>query len=176
MVTQVTGAGNVPTPNTHISNRDSFSIILTNSTIEELDILDQLPNYVPISSEHKWNLDELMEEIWNRTNMIRIYTKPKGQIPDYEEPVILHAENPSIEEFCNRLHKGLLAEFSHAWVWGKWNGCRSCCLLNIVTAIIFLSHKIGARTGRSAKHQPQRCGKDHILCDEDIVQLCKKVG
>lgn len=33
-------------------------------TIEELDILDQMPNYVPISSQHKWNLDELMEEIW----------------------------------------------------------------------------------------------------------------
>ena len=114
--------------------------------IEELDILDRLENVVPISSAHKWNLEELMEEIWNRCNMIRIYTKPKGQIPDYEEPVILHATNPTIEEFCNRLHKGLLADFSHAWVWG-----------------------------RSAKHQPQRCGKDHVLCDEDIVQLCKKV-
>jgi ribosome-interacting GTPase 1 len=37
--------------------------------------------------------------------MLRVYTKPKGQIPDYEEPVILHAENPTIEEFCGRLHK-----------------------------------------------------------------------
>jgi small GTP-binding protein len=33
-------------------------------TIEELDILDQMPNYVPISSQHEWNLEELMEEIW----------------------------------------------------------------------------------------------------------------
>jgi len=116
-------------------------------TIEELDILDQMPNYVPISSVNKWNLEELMEEIWCRCNMIRIYTKPKGQIPDYEEPVILHSEkNPTIEEFCNRLHKTLIQEFSHAFVWGK-----------------------------SAKHQPQRCGKDHILCDEDIVQIVKKV-
>ena len=71
-------------------------------TIEELDILDQMPNYVPISSQHEWNLEELMEEIWNRCNMLRVYTKPKGQIPDYEEPVILHAANPTIEEFCNR--------------------------------------------------------------------------
>jgi hypothetical protein len=89
-------------------------------TIEELDILDQLPNYVPISSQHQWNLEELMEEIWNRTSMLRIYTKPKGQLPDYEEPVILHAENPTIEEFCNRLHKGLISQFSHAWVWGTF--------------------------------------------------------
>lgn len=116
-------------------------------TIEELDILDQLPNYVPISSQHKWNLDELMEEIWDRCSMLRIYTKPQGQMPDYDDPVILHDASPSIEEFCNRLHKGIMPQFSFAWVWG-----------------------------RSAKHQPQRCGKDHILCDEDIVQIVKKAA
>jgi ribosome-interacting GTPase 1 len=119
-------------------------------TIEELDILDEMPNYVPISSSREWNLDELMESIWERCSMLRIYTKPKGQIPDYDEPVILHADNEAqrtIEEFCNRLHKGLLAEFSHAWVWG-----------------------------RSAKHQPQRCGKDHVLEDEDIVSIVKKLS
>lgn len=115
-------------------------------TIEELDILDQMPNYVPISSQHAWNIEELMEEIWQRCDMMRVYTKPKGQIPDYEEPVILRAANPTIEEFCNRLHKSIMSQFSHAWVWG-----------------------------RSAKHTPQRCGKDHILCDEDVVQICKKV-
>jgi ribosome-interacting GTPase 1 len=70
-------------------------------TIEELDILDQMPKYyVPRSSQHEWNLEELMEEIWDRCNMLRIYTKPKGQIPDYDEPVILHSErNPTIEEY-----------------------------------------------------------------------------
>eukprot|EP00536_Pseudo-nitzschia_multiseries_P005800 jgi/Psemu1/254806/estExt_Genewise1Plus.C_1160005 len=115
-------------------------------TIEELDILDQMPNYVPISSQHKWNLEELMEEIWHRCDMIRIYTKPQGQMPDYDGPVILHSKNPTIEEFCNRLHKGIMADFSYAWVWG-----------------------------RSAKHQPQRCGKEHVLMDEDIVQIVKKI-
>jgi len=29
--------------------------------------------------------------------------------------------------------------------------------------------------GSSVKHNPQRCGKDHILNDEDIVQIIKKV-
>lgn len=115
-------------------------------TIEELDILDQMPNYVPISSQNGWNIDELMEEVWKRCHMIRIYTKPKGQIPDYNEPIILHSRrNPTIEEFCNRLHKNIIDDFSHAFVWG-----------------------------RSAKHQPQRCGKYHSLMDEDIVQICKK--
>jgi ribosome-interacting GTPase 1 len=67
--------------------------------IEELDILDRLDNVVPskfyyqsricqilhcslktpsipaVSSQHQWNLEELMEEIWDRCNMLRIYTK-----------------------------------------------------------------------------------------------------
>lgn len=77
-------------------------------TIEELDIIDQMPNYVPISSQHMWNLEELMEEIWNRCNMLRVYTKPKGSVPDYDGPVILHAKNPTIEQFCNRLHRNLI--------------------------------------------------------------------
>jgi uncharacterized protein len=46
--------------------------------------------------------------------MLRIYTKPKGQIPDYEEPVILHSNRPSIEQFCNRIHKSLMEEVSTA--------------------------------------------------------------
>lgn len=29
--------------------------------------------------------------------------------------------------------------------------------------------------GSSAKHRPQRVGKDHVLHDEDIVQIIKKI-
>jgi ribosome-interacting GTPase 1 len=50
-----------------------------------------------------------------------------------------------IEAFCNRIHRTLIKQFKYAWVWG-----------------------------RSVKHQPQRVGKDHLLEDEDIVQLVKK--
>jgi small GTP-binding protein len=116
-------------------------------TVEELEILDQIPNYVPISSGLKWNLDELMESIWDRCNMMRIYTKPKGAMPDYDEPVILHANNPTIEQLCNRLHRSLIDQFSYAWVWGS-----------------------------SCKHSPMRCGKDHVLEDEDVIQIVKKTG
>lgn len=115
-------------------------------TIEELDIIDQMPHHVPISAHHGWNLDELMENIWEKTSMMRIYTKPKGQIPDYGSPVVLHDAEPTIEDFCNRLHKGILSQLKYAWVWGS-----------------------------SVKHQPMKCGKDHVLRDEDVVQLVKKI-
>ena len=50
-----------------------------------------------------------METIWEYTKMIRIYTKPKGQVPDYGAPVVLHDESPSIEDFCNRCVRSSLS-------------------------------------------------------------------
>ena len=108
-------------------------------TIEELDIIDEIPNYVPISSRDEWNIDELMETIWQKCNMLRVYTKPKGQVPDYDEPVVLHADGPTVEQFCNRIHKSIMEQFKYAWVWGS-----------------------------SCRHQPQKVGKDHVLADEDV--------
>ena len=86
-------------------------------SIEELDIIDKNPHYVPISAKDEWNFDELMEKIWDYLDLIRIYTKPKGQIPDYEAPVIIK-RNATVGDFCNSIHKTLLKEFKHALVWG----------------------------------------------------------
>jgi len=114
-------------------------------TIEELDLLDKVPHYVMISARDGWGLDDLLEKMWDYLGMVRIYTKPRGQIPDYNAPVILQHESRKVEEFCNRIHKGILKTFSYAWVWGA-----------------------------SVKHQPQRVGKDHVLEDEDVIQIVKK--
>merc|ERR1712086_510728 len=108
-------------------------------SIEELDIIDRCPHYVPISAKDEWNFDELMEKIWEYLDLIRIYTKPKGQIPDYEAPVIIK-NGSNMTNFCESIHKGLLKEFKHAQVWGT-----------------------------SAKHNPQVVGKEHVLQDEDVV-------
>ena len=113
--------------------------------VEELDIIDQCPHYVPISAKDEWNFDELMEKIWDYLDLIRIYTKPKGEIPDYEAPVIIK-RGASMTDLCNSLHKTLIKDFRHALVWGT-----------------------------SAKHNPQTVGKDHKLDDEDVVQIIKNI-
>lgn len=58
-----------------------------------------------------------MEKIWEYLDLIRIYTKPKGQIPDYDAPVIIKRDS-SIADFCNSIHKTLLKEMKHGLVWG----------------------------------------------------------
>ena len=46
-------------------------------SMEELDILDRMPHYVPVSAHLEWNLDELVEKMWEYLDLIRVYTKPK---------------------------------------------------------------------------------------------------
>lgn len=80
-------------------------------TIEELDILDKVPHYVAISAYQEWNLDELLATVWDYLDMLRVYTKPKGQIPDYDEPVVLPRGRCTVGDFCLRIHKTLHENF-----------------------------------------------------------------
>jgi small GTP-binding protein len=114
-------------------------------SIEELDLLYRIPNSVPISSEHGWNVDELLELMWDRLNLVRVYTKPKGRLPDYDSPVVLRSNRCTVEDFCNSIHKTIVEQFKTAVVYGK-----------------------------SVKHQPQKVGLSHELCDEDIVTIIKR--
>ena len=43
--------------------------------------------------------------------VIARYTKPKGQLPDYEAPVVQKNGQSSVEDFCNSLHKSIMKEF-----------------------------------------------------------------
>lgn len=70
-------------------------------TIEELDLLYRIPNAVPISSEHGWNIDELLEMMWEKLELRRIYTKPKGRAPDYTAPVVLRKTACTVEDFVS---------------------------------------------------------------------------
>ena len=113
-------------------------------SLEELELIGKVSHYCPLSGHLDWNLDGLLEHIWEYCDMIRVYTKPKGQDPDWNEPIVLPRRKCTVEDFCNKIHKLMMNNFKHALVYGQ-----------------------------SAKHRPQRVGKDHVLKDEDIVQVVK---
>ncbi|KAJ1973974.1 GTP-binding protein rbg1 [Dimargaris verticillata] len=115
-------------------------------SIQELDLIYKVPHAVPISAHHGWNFDGLLDMMWDYLDLVRIYTKPKKLMPDFNEPVVLRRGHTSVEAFCNNIHKAILREFSHALVWGS-----------------------------SVKFNPQKVGKDHILQDEDVVQIVKRL-
>lgn len=76
-----------------------------------MDVIYKIPHCVPISAHHKWNFDDLLEKMWIYLKLVRIYTKPKGQLPDYSSPIVLHSEHTTVEDFCNKLHRTIAKEF-----------------------------------------------------------------
>jgi hypothetical protein len=52
--------------------------------------MERMPHYCPICAFHEWNLDGLVEMCWEYLDLVRVYTKPKGKLPDFNEPVVLH--------------------------------------------------------------------------------------
>uniref|UniRef100_UPI00358FA441 developmentally-regulated GTP-binding protein 1 n=1 Tax=Myxine glutinosa TaxID=7769 RepID=UPI00358FA441 len=114
-------------------------------SVEELDLIYRIAHCVPISAHHRWNFDDLLEKMWDYLQLVRIYTKPKGQLPDYSSPVVLRIGRTSVEDFCGKIHKHLITNFKYAQVWGS-----------------------------SVKHNPQKVGREHILQDEDVIQIVKK--
>ncbi|KAJ3342930.1 GTP-binding protein [Gonapodya sp. JEL0774] len=114
-------------------------------SVQELDVIYKIPHAIPVSSHHGWNFDDLLEKMWEYLDLNRIYTKPKGQLPDYASPVVLRRDKSSVEDFCNNIHKQFAKQFKYGLVWGS-----------------------------SVKHNPQKVGLTHVLQDEDVVQLVKK--
>ena len=116
-------------------------------SIEEIDSLGRQDDSVVISCNMKLNLDYLVERVWKKLGMVRIYTKKPGNKPDFGDPLILtdRRDGQTIEAACLQIHKELASDFKCAFVWGK-----------------------------STKHNAQRCGLKHYLCDEDVVQILKK--
>ncbi|GAA5877106.1 hypothetical protein JCM3774_002843 [Rhodotorula dairenensis] len=117
-------------------------------SIEELDLLYRIPDSVPISVKEWLNIDELIDSMWAKLDLVRIYTKPRGvKVPDYTAPVVLKRGHCTVEDFCAALHKSIADQLKYAVVWGT-----------------------------SAKHnRGQKVGLAHELQDEDVVQLIKRI-
>ena len=56
---------------------------------------------------YQLNLDRLLAKMWEAMGLVRIYTKPQGQQPDFTDPVVLSAvcypDSNYIFFFCGQL-------------------------------------------------------------------------
>jgi len=118
-------------------------------TIEEVDEIARKPYNVVISCNQHLNLDYLLQQLWEHLGLVRVYTKKRGDAPDFSAPIVLTTgrNGVSVESACNQIHKDLVMNFKFALVWG-----------------------------RSTKYNPQRVGLQHILQDEDVLQIAKKTA
>lgn len=54
--------------------------------------------------------------MWEKLDLVRIYTKPKGKQPDYNSPVVLKRSRCSVEDFCNNIHKDIAKQLKCAFL------------------------------------------------------------
>lgn len=113
-------------------------------SIEEVDRIARQPDSVVVSCNMNLNLDYLLERIWDKLALNRIYTKKRGKPPDFGDALIMR-RNCTIEHICHSIHRTLVEKFKYALVWGL-----------------------------STKYSPQRVGLQHKLCDEDVVTVVQK--
>ncbi|KAK9149179.1 hypothetical protein Scep_007936 [Stephania cephalantha] len=125
--------------------------------IDDVDRLARQPNSIVISCNMKasvifsllerLNLDRLLAKMWEEMGLVRVYTKPQGQQPDFTDPAVFSVDRGgcSVEAFCNHIHRTLVQHVKYVLVWGT-----------------------------SVRHYPQHCGLSHVLYDEDVVQVVKK--
>ena len=118
-------------------------------SMEEVDNLANQPDSVVLSANKGLGNEFFLEKLWEYLGLVRVYTKKKGEQPDFAGPVVLrkHKGGFSVLAAINAIHRELVNNFKEAIVWGK-----------------------------SMKYSPQKVGLNHILCDEDVLQILKKSG
>lgn len=60
-------------------------------TLEQVNELAREPYTVVMSCEMGLNMDYLLETIWKNLALLRVYTKKRGEYPDFEGGLIIRA-------------------------------------------------------------------------------------
>lgn len=113
-------------------------------SIEEIDRIAREPNTVVMSCEQDLGLNDVIEEIWYQLDLLKLYTKRKGIAMNFSDPLVVR-NGSTIENVCDGIHRDFKTNFKYALVWGS-----------------------------STKHNPQKCGLNHVVHDEDVVSIVTK--
>ncbi len=100
-------------------------------------------SFIPISAGSGYNIDKLKEGIYQKLNLIHVYTKRKGEKVD--DKALMMRNGSTVGDVCDELHRDMRKLFKYAQIWGK-----------------------------SAKFPGQKVGIDHLMQDDDVVQIFKR--
>lgn len=112
---------------------------------EHYQIFQELKDHncptIPISTETGYNLETMKQAVFEQLGVIRVYSQPPGRKPDLNAPFVIH-KGATVGEFAAKVHKDFEENLKSARIWGK-----------------------------SADFDGQMVSRDHVLADEDIVEL-----
>jgi ribosome-interacting GTPase 1 len=89
---------------------------------EDFEVLAELLGnewpMLPVSAATGRNLEQLKRAVFDRLEIIRVYSKPPGKAPDFNVPFVLK-KGSTVEELAGRVHKDFLERLKTARVWGS---------------------------------------------------------
>jgi len=115
-------------------------------SLEQVDKLARAPHSLVISCELGFNIDFLLDKIWEYLGLVKVYTKKRGDPSDLTDPICLR-RGATIEHVCHGVHRSLVEKFRYALVWGQ--------------------------SSKFAPH-PQKVGLQHQVADDDVVSIFTK--
>ncbi|NHJ41072.1 MAG: TGS domain-containing protein [Asgard group archaeon] len=95
----------------------------------------------PTAYNNEESLEKLKESLFNLLKVIRVYTKPPGKKPNYDEPFVIRS-GATVADVAEKIHSSFLNRFRYARIWGS-----------------------------SSQFEGQQVGLDHMLHDEDVIEL-----
>ncbi len=102
---------------------------------------DQQCSTIPISAETGYNLDALRQAVFEQLGVIRVYSQAPGKKPDFNAPFVIQ-KGATVGQFAAKVHKDFEDNLKTARIWGS-----------------------------SADFEGQKVSRDHVLQDEDVVEL-----
>ena len=64
------------------------------------------------------NLDLLQHSVFERLNLIRVYSQPPGKEPDRTKPFVLD-KGSTVEDFAAKVHHDFFDQLKSARIWGS---------------------------------------------------------
>lgn len=103
-----------------------FIVLVNKFDDEDLDedfeifqaLLEGAWSLIPVSASTGRNLEELKRVVFERLDVIRVYSKAPGKEPDYNAPFILK-KGSTIDDFAGEVHQDFLENLKSARVWGS---------------------------------------------------------
>ena len=105
------------------------------------ELLDEEYPMVPISVETGHNLSAFKDAVFEKLGIIRVYSKAPGKEVDHSAPFVVK-KGTLLSEFAGKVHKDFEENLKAARIWGK-----------------------------SVDFAGQMVSREHVLEDEDVVEL-----
>jgi ribosome-interacting GTPase 1 len=82
------------------------------------ELMGEAPPMLPVSAETGRNLDLLGRTIFERLELMRVFSKPPGAEPDLTNPFVL-VKGSTVEEFAEKVHRDFYEQLKSARIWGS---------------------------------------------------------